>query len=253
MAVYLDLAVLLNFLTDFLLLLGTNHLAGYPLAPKRCALAAGVGGLYGGMCLLHGFRFLGNLMWRGVCLCFMAGIAFGFRREAIQRGGVFLLLSLALGGMAISFNTNHFPTLVLGALGIWGLCRLAFPGSLGSREYVPLTISYGNREVHLTALRDTGNTLRDPITGESVFLISGTAAEKLTGLSQSQLRHPMETLTQRPIPGLRLIPYRAVGQAGGMLLGLRFRGVKVGNEVVDAVVAFAPDGLGSTCEALVTA
>ena len=37
MAVYLDLVVLLNYLVDFLLLLGTNRLSGFPLAPGRCA------------------------------------------------------------------------------------------------------------------------------------------------------------------------------------------------------------------------
>ena len=40
MAVYLDLVMLLNFLVDYLLLLGTNRLSGSPMTPGRCALAA---------------------------------------------------------------------------------------------------------------------------------------------------------------------------------------------------------------------
>ena len=42
MEVYLDLVVILNFLVDFLLLLGTNRLSGFPLAAGRCAAAAGL-------------------------------------------------------------------------------------------------------------------------------------------------------------------------------------------------------------------
>lgn len=253
MNIYLDLAVFLNFLVDFLLLLGTNRLAGFPLDAKRCALAAGLGGLYGGACLLPGFHFLGSLFWRSVCLVLMGGLAFGFRRDAIKRGGVFLILSLAMGGMAASLGRGSFPMLCLAAAGIWGLCRLAFGEGVGGREYVPLTLSYGGRTLSLTALRDTGNTLRDPITGEAVFLISSASAEVLTGLSEEQCRHPLETLAQGPIPGLRLIPYRAVGNGAGMLLGLKFRDIKLGSKTMDAVVAFAPEGLGNSCQALVTA
>ena len=40
MKIYLDLVVILNFLVDFLLLLGTNRLSGFPASPLRAAAAA---------------------------------------------------------------------------------------------------------------------------------------------------------------------------------------------------------------------
>ena len=48
MRVYLDLVILLNFLVDYLLLLGTNRISGFPLTPGRTALAAVLGGIYFG-------------------------------------------------------------------------------------------------------------------------------------------------------------------------------------------------------------
>ena len=96
MAVYLDLVMLLNFLVDYLLLLGTNRLSGSPMTPGRCALAAVLGSVYAGACLLPGFRFLGNFLWRCVSLGLMAVLAFGWSREAGKKGGPFLLLSLWL-------------------------------------------------------------------------------------------------------------------------------------------------------------
>lgn len=248
MAVYLDLAVILNFLVDFLLLLGTNRLSGFPAAVKRCALASLLGGIYSGACLLTGFRFLSSLLWRTVCLCLMAVIAFGCSRSAVKRGGVFLLLSMALGGIALSFGRGDFLTLILAAAVVWLLCRVAFGETVGGREYVPITLTYGGNSASIFALRDSGNTLRDPISGEQVLIIAGDVAQKLTGLTQSQLRSPLETLAQRPIPGLRLIPYCAVGQTGGMLLALRFENVKIGSRSQSAVVAFAPEGLGRGVE-----
>lgn len=242
--VYLDLVVILNFLVDFLLLLGTNRLAGFPLAAGRAALAAGVGGIYSGVCMIPGFRFLGNTLWRLVSLAGMAVIAFGCNRSAWKRGGVFVLLSMALGGIAAGFGRGSFLTLTLAAAGVWLLCRVAFGESVGGREYVPVELTYGGKTVSLIALRDSGNTLRDPISGEQVLVIAGDVAEKLTGLSRRQLCAPLETLALRPVPGLRLIPYRAVGQNGGMLLGMRFENVKIGPRMQSAVVAFAAEGLG---------
>lgn len=244
MEVYLDLVVLLNFLVDFLLLLGTNRLSGFPAARGRTALAAALGAVYSGCCLLPGFRFLGNTLWRLVSLALMAGIAFGWNRSVVKRSGVFILLTMALGGIATSFGRGDFLTLVLAAAGVWLLCRVAFGTGVGDKEYVPLELTYGQKREKLLALRDSGNTLRDPITGEQVLVVGAEVAYRLTGLTQQQLGKPLETLAQRPVPGLRLIPYRAVGQGGGMLLALRFEQVKVGSRSQSAIVAFAPEGLG---------
>lgn len=243
MRVYLDLVMLLNFLVDLLLLMGTNRLAGFPSEGRRLLSAAALGGVYSGACMLHDFRFLGNTLWRIVSLAGMACIAFGWNRSALKRCGVFVLLSMALGGIAMGFGKGNIPALMLAAGGVWLLCRIAFGDHVGGREYVPVSITYGQKSVSLIALLDSGNTLRDPITGESVLVISGDAAEKLTGLTQKQLLSPLENLGS--VPGLRLIPYRAVGCAGGMLLAKRFENVKIGTRQQSALVAFAAEGLGS--------
>lgn len=243
MVLYLDLVMILNFLVDFFLLLGTNRLSGFPADGKRSAAAAALGAVYSGACLLPRFHFLGGLLWRVLCLGVMAVIAFGWNRSAVKRGCVFLLLTMALGGLALSFGRNAWPSVLLAAAGLWLLCRAAFGGTIGGQEYVPLVLAYGGSKLHLTALRDSGNTLRDPITGEQVLVLSAHAAQQLTGLTREQLRHPLETLSQRPVPGLRLIPYRAVGTAGGFLLGLRFEDARIGEKRCSVIGAFAPDGL----------
>lgn len=244
MRIYLDLVVLLNFAVDFLLLLGTNRLSGFPSDWKRMTAAALLGGIYGGVCLLPGFHFLGNLIWRTVSLGGIGVLAFGWNRSAGKRCGVFLLLAMALGGIAASFGSRTFPSLLLASLGMWALCRIAFGERIGGREYVPVSITYEGRTVELIALRDTGNTLSDPLTGEQVLVISGSAAGKLTGLTRNQLLHPLETVAERTLPGLRLLPYHAVGSAGGMLLAMRFENVKIGSRRQSTVVAFAAEGLG---------
>ena len=94
MAVYVDIVVLLNFCVDLLLLLGTNRLCGYPMRMGKAIVAALFGGLYGGICVLPGFYFLGNAVWRAVSLVLMSAIAFGFDFSAARRGIVFFILSM---------------------------------------------------------------------------------------------------------------------------------------------------------------
>lgn len=241
MRIYIDGVMAINFVVDLLLLLGTNRLAGFPDNKKRLAAAAALGGVYGGICLLPGFRFLGNLLWRVVSLALMGIIAFGWNKSALRRCGIFLLLSLALGGLAVSLGRADAAALALAALGLWCLSRVSFGEPVGSRKYIPLEIRYADRSVKLVALQDTGNTLRDPVTGESVLVISRSAAARLTGLTQQQLQNPLKTLTEGAVPGLRLIPFRTVGQGRGMMLAMSFGDVRMDGKQGKALVAFAPE------------
>lgn len=241
LGIYLDLVVVLNFLVDFLLFVGTNRLTGYPSGIKRCLISGALGGLYAGACMIPGFHFLGNGFWRVVCLILMGGIAFGWNRSGIQRGAIFLLLTMAMGGIATGLHAESFWTLVGAGIGIWMLCRMGFRG--GQKEYVPIVLSWNDRQMSLIALRDTGNTLRDPVTGESVLVAGADVAEKLLGLTPYQLSHPVETLASGCVPGIRLIPYHAVGQPGGLLIAVRFHQAKIGNTYAEPLVAFAPEVL----------
>ena len=243
MTVYIDVVALINFLVDFLLLLGTNRLCGYPPGWGRAALAAGAGGIYGGLCLLPEFHFLGNTLWRIVSLTGISLVAFGFSKSALRRGVVFSLLSMALGGIALGIGGGGFWALVASAAAISIMCMVGFREKIGSVSYVTVELSYEGKRMKLTALQDTGNALRDPVTGRTVLVVGADVARELTGLTYQQLRSPINTITQAPLPGLRLIPYHTVGQPAGLLLALRLQNVKIGNWTGSSLVAFAPDGL----------
>lgn len=243
MLVYLDMVMLLNFLVDFFLILGTNRLTGYPPGGAGAALASFLGSVYAAACLAPGFRFLGNICWRIIFLCLMTVLAFGWNPGTIRRGAVFVLLSMALGGMAGGVRMKHFPAICLCAVLLWLLCRVGFGGQMGNREYVPVELNWQDRTLRLMALRDTGNTLRDPLTGEAVLVCGADVGEELLQLPRSAFQDPARTLAEGLLPGLRLIPYRAVGQPGSMLLALRLKNVKMGGQIINPLVAFAPQKL----------
>lgn len=244
MTVYPNLIVLLNFLVDFLLLLGASCLCGYPAQMGKAALGALTGAVYTGLCLLPSFRFLANGGWRLVSLSLMAMLAYGCCRSALRRGAVFLFLCLAMGGLAMLLGRGDLYSMLLCALILCLLCILGFRGGARPHQYVPVVIRHGDACVNLTALVDTGNTLCDPVSGRPVLVADDGTGEALLGLSQQQLSDPVQTLTACRIPGLRLIPYCAVGQPSGLLLGLKVDRLTVNGKISDSLVAFAPQRLG---------
>ena len=244
MEVYLDLLIALNFLVDLLLIVGTNRLAGYPPGVRRALPAALLGSLYAGACVLPSLTFLANFLWRSVTLAAMSAMAFGFDQSGVRRGILFVFISMALGGIALGIGKGGFWSLVLAAALVCLMCRLGFRGRAGQQSYVPVIICHRGKTVSLTALEDTGNTLRDPVTGCPVLVVDGWVAGQLYALSDAQVADPIGTLSCGAVPGLRLIPYSAVGCSAGILLGIRADSVRIGGKETACIVAFAPQKLG---------
>jgi len=244
MVVYLDLVVLVNFLVDLLLLIAANRLCGYPLKVKKAVLGAGIGAIYAGACMLPGFRFLGNILWRLVALGLMSIIAYGWNAFTLRRCAIFVFLSMALGGIALGLGNGGIGALLASAGAICVLCVVGFRGGAAAKEYITVKLSYGGSTRELIALKDTGNGLKDPVTGQPVLVVGADVAKQMLGLTQEQLLAPIETMTQNQIPGLRLIPYRSVGNANGMMLAVRMDQVCVGKREIGNLVAFAPQVLG---------
>ena len=108
--------------------------------------------------------------------------------------------------------------------------------------YVPVELYYAGRKLTLTALRDTGHSLRDPITGRPVLIVDALTAEGLTGLSRQQLQKPLETMGT--VPGMRLIPYKTIGGTG-VMLALWLTDMKIGSQQRSGLVAFSPEVLST--------
>lgn len=236
MVIYLDAFMGLNFFVDLCLLLGVNRLSGHPPGVRRAAAAAALGGGYAGACLVPGFHFLASGLWRTVSLGLMGWTAFGMGRSGWQRSVLFVLLSMALGGLAVSLETGGMGlVLCAGALAL--LCRMGLRSQ--GRQFVPITITYRGQTIRLISLRDTGNTLRDPITGETVTVLSPDVGIRL-GIPGKVLRDPAGAM----MPGVRLIPARTVG-GGGLLAAVRCEEVTIGGTPGGTMVAFARENFGN--------
>ncbi len=245
MVVYLDLLMLVNFLVDGLLMIAASRLCGHPAKLGRIAMGAGIGAVYAGICMLPGFRFLGNALWRLVMLGLMSLVAFGWHRSSLRRSTVFVLLSMALGGIALGIGGGGALSLIAAAGGLCLLCMVGFRGGVASKEFITVALTHNGITRKLTALQDTGNGLKDPISGRPVLVVGADVANQMLGLSREQLLAPLETMTHSAIPGLRLIPYRTVENGNAMMLAAKMDKVCIGKREIGNLVAFAPQILGA--------
>lgn len=235
---YLVLALFFRCTVDFLLFLAANKLSGRETEPWRLLLAAAVGGLHAAASTVPGLWFLGNHFWQFVAVILMCLTAFETDGGFFRRGALFCLLRFSVDGLVSDGGTISD---ILWAAVLCALCIYGFRDGMGRERIVPVELFHSGKTVKLKALRDTGNTLRDPVTGEPVMVVDSQVADALTGLNPQQLMHPVETMGT--VPGLRLIPYRAVGQPGGMLLALHVKRSRIGKQKGSSIVAFAPQVL----------
>ncbi len=249
--VYLDRVFLLNSAVDYLLFLGTARLSGIPLRRRRLVLWAVLGGLYAAAVFIPGLSFLGHPLFRVIAGILIAAGALRWRwRSAalfflLSAGlaGIILALGLAFGSVAglaqrLYYADISWQTLLFVSMGFYVLIRL-FMGQAarhGGGELLQITISLGGRTETVTALHDTGNTLRDPVTGCPALVLERREAESLWSPEVARLlaeplppEEKMARLHRMGCPiRFTLLPFRAVGVSCGLLLAARSDYIEIG-------------------------
>lgn len=277
--VYADLLFLINFSMDFLCFYISSAILHRRMSAIRALLASVFGGVYSVAVL---FAYLvppfGLVCDATACLLMCVAVFVG-KNVTVGR---FLLscatyvgVSAALGGMMTALfnllNTLELPLDVLKSdaegIPVWLFALLAaFSGAatlMGGRFFrakqsersARVEILYGGRRAELFAVCDTGNLVRDPISGRSVVVADLSSLRPL--LPEALIRAVRENnatyLSELPdevARGLHIIPTRSVGGTS-VLFALRPDGMQVtGSDgkphEIDAL--FAPAPIGSSAK-----
>ena len=268
MTVYVDVLFGLNTAINYLLLRGCAAMGGCPARRLRLIPAAALGGIYAAAAVFPGLEWLSGPFFQLLCTAAMILTAFGLRKSALKQALFFLALSFAFGGAVLlavqaaepdvlllegrAYYAVSTPALLLLAAALYGLAALVLRGwgTHTGGEIVSLNLHLEGRSLPLKALKDTGNTLRDPVSGESVLVADWTVLDRLlpgNGLTQARFRNPAGLMTalsaRHPECRFRLIPYRAVGVDTGLLLALRCGVSQKNRHQRDTLVAFSPNAV----------
>ena len=117
-----------------------------------------------------------------------------------------------------------------------------------------IEVVVGGRRCCLRALRDNGNTLRDPVRGQPVLVAEaaalrtlwpGEAADILSGRGAPEEKMARLYRAGVAVPFV-LLPFRAVGTEGGLLLACRSDYIRIGRRtVMHALVALTDTQVGA--------
>ena len=244
---YVDSLFLVNFVMNLYLLLLVDHSTLRTATPGRLLLGAAAGGVCGLLpFLISGSGLFGMV---GINLCGALGMLFitfpvkSFRMflKLLER---LILYSFCMGGVLL-FLIRSFPffrqylTGIFGILGVGGVCflfLLIFGEGRGRQNSLCLaTLCCGERQVEVTALMDSGNSLIEPISGKPVCIVDEQVLDSLKEL----------------LPyGCRAIPYHSIGTRLGILKGyllpklyLEIHGIK--KSFQEVWIAAAPQEINS--------
>ena len=278
--VYVDSVFVLNALMDYLLVLCAARLAGIPLRRRRYLLAGLLGGAYAVAVFLPGLGFLSATPVKLAAGILLALAAYGGEAKLLRltlllfavscaMAGCVLALGLVAGGGVPMVNGVFYTdvdakVLLTAAAAAYLVLTVVFRAAAGKGvrgELVRAQVCLAGRTTAFTAFCDTGNALRDPVSGAPVLVVSpgrldgALPREVRSLLDRGALERPAELLEpmMRAAPELRfrLIPYHAVGVAGGLLLAVRSDWTEVaGERYAGLPVAFSPTELGTGYSAL---
>lgn len=280
MVVYGDLLFLINFSMDLLSFYIACLLLHMRLPLWRAVLSSAIGGAYSVASLFLRVGGAAALAIDLGVLFIMCLITFSYKGIAVRQRVlslvVYLLVSVLLGGMMTAmFSLFNRLELVAADMGIgegidaWIFILLAgvasaltvrggrFVRSSSSARQVTLRISTELGSVSLRALADSGDLVREPISGRSVAFVpielcgSVLSPELYTALSSGA------DLSEMPLSAsaaIRLIPSRGVG-GGALLPAIRFGNVTAIYEGrakrLDIYVAFVRERSFGEYEAIV--
>lgn len=200
--VYVDLLFIIDFSMDFLCFYIASRLLHEKITPIRTILGASVGGAYSVLVLfLSTGHFLAFII--DILVCFlMCTLVFLNKEDGIKRlvisTLVYIFVSSVIGGlMTAMFNLlnriNPFGddipesdgvsvwifALLAAVSGIISIAGSSFFRQNISRRKCTVVVRYGKRSVTLRGLNDSGNLLKDTLTGKCVIPISLKKSETL--------------------------------------------------------------------------
>lgn len=256
--IYLDVVFIINFVMDYLILWATAKFTGFTSNMKQLLLASLIGALYSlaiFLPLLHyAFTFLMKLLVSMV----MVYVAFYPLRwkKYLQILGYFYLVACTAGGAmlgSIYFINNNKSVItalngvIIGSINIKYTFLMAAMGAtvlvglfgakvlrknfLNSIMQIPIIIRIGAKRFTVKALVDTGNSLKDPISGTPVIVTElnvlgevfpPDVKQRWEEDTELDINILTEKLADTPLANrIRVIPFSSVGNKKGMLMGIR--------------------------------
>lgn len=247
---YVDILVGTNFIFNVYLLWLTSLVSGSGKSPGRIALGAALGAIFSLTLLLPEPLPAVITVLFPSAMVFVTFCPFTFRQGfrlvgtfyviTLLSGGALIALQLmrgrdsyVLGSGAFILNSPSLFPLVLTLALVTGMIRIIWLGISSLQQNAAwqgqVTLRAKGREKTMEALVDTGNSLREPVSGSPVIIVYYlelmSLLEGLNVLQEntkgSKLLQLTDNLSASVGAGICIVPFKSLGKGEGYLPGFR--------------------------------
>lgn len=264
MTIYVDIVLLENLCMNYIILFSTAYILKLKIKHLRIFLSSLLGAVYAILAYANIIPMYTSVITKIILSICMIYIAYYPKHiKGLLKGLiVFYLVSFALGGCAFALlyivrpqdifmvdgvyiGTYPLKIALLGGITGFIITYVAFKvvkSRVTKNEIIyKVIVKFDEKELETNVMLDTGNMLKDPISGEAVVLIE---KQKLYEIMPKNLLDNIEKVLGGEFKEeqevkyrtrLRIIPFTSVGKQNGMMLGIKVDEVKIITDVDEII------------------
>ena len=259
MIIYLDVIFLENLILNFLILYAVGIETKSKIKILKILLASFIGSAYTVLVYLIKNAFFQSIIMKVLLSVVMNYIAYKTNsiKELLKIIVYFYLTSFIFGGSALAIiyivNTGNISihdgviygkytllTIIISVIVSFIVIIISFrliKNRISKKDLIcNITIKINDKKVRTTALIDTGNFLKEPITNIPVIvaehtlfngIISNQILEHTENILGGDLNEISEAEKNKYLSKMRIIPFSSLGKQNGMLLGIKAQEVTI--------------------------
>ena len=254
MTVYLDIVFLENILMNYIIVFATGVVIKNECKKLRLLIASVIGAIYTIVMYLEIIPIYSNFIMKFILSIVITYIAVNPKslKKLIKNLIIFYLVSFVFGGCVFALMYFLKPQMaqirngvfvgayplkiaLVGGIISFIIIQISFKlvkSKLSKKDMIyDIEVTLDNKSAKIKALLDTGNLLKDPITGYPVIVVEKASlrkiipsnilnnSEKIIGGDISELICDSEF--SKTISRFRVIPFSSLGKQNGLLLGIK--------------------------------
>ena len=268
MTIYIDIVLIENIIMNYIILFATAIVLKIKIKHIRIFIASLLGAIYSVITYMGILKLYSSIVMKILLSILIVYIAFNPQslKKMWKNLLIFYLTSFVFGGVAFALiyilkpqdilmknglflGTYPLKTVLLGAIISFLVILVAFKiikDKFSKKDlFCDLEIKINNKIVKTTAMIDTGNCLKDPITNNPVVVIEHTLLyecipkqilNNLDNIIGGDFEGIPQEIKETYISKLKLIPYSSLGKQNGILLGIKPEYVKISTEENERII-----------------
>lgn len=265
MTIYIDVIIIENLIMNYIILYATGLISKNKIYNLRIILASLIGAIYSIMEYVSNLKIYSNVIIKILLSIIIVFIAFNPQniKKMSKQLLLFYLTTFTFGGVAtyliyvlkpqdiiikngIYAGTYVLKTIFIGAILGSIILIVAFKtakNKINKKDMIcKIKIHINGKEKNINAMIDTGNMLKEPLTGHSVIVVEKVVLydllpkEILNNIDYilgGDLKKIPENIKNEYISRLKIIPFSSLGKQNGMLIGIKPEKIEIINEQIE--------------------